>query len=73
MAFELKKELRSVGLDEKWLQDRIKDDPSILGLGDLAILARERRQRGALHHINTGHRGSNPLATKACLTAGDVM
>jgi hypothetical protein len=45
---ELKKvttvELRSVGLDEKWLQDRIKDDPSILGLGDLEVLARERRQ-----------------------------
>jgi hypothetical protein len=48
MAIELKKvtpvELRSVGLDEKWLQCCIKDDPSILGLGDLAVLARERRQ-----------------------------
>jgi hypothetical protein len=37
-------ELRSVGLDEKWLQDRIKEDPAILGLGDLEVLARERRQ-----------------------------
>ena len=48
MTLELKKitpvELRSVGLDEKWLQDRIKDDPNILGLGDLEVLARERRQ-----------------------------
>jgi hypothetical protein len=48
VVLELKKvtpiELRSAGLDEKWLQDRIKDDPAILGLGDLVILARERRQ-----------------------------
>jgi len=48
MALELKKitpvELRSVGLDEKWLQNQIKADPSILGLGELEILARERRQ-----------------------------
>lgn len=48
MALELKKiipvELRSVGLDEKWLQDRLKEDPNILGLGDLEVLARERRQ-----------------------------
>ena len=29
---------------EVWLQDRIQDDPSILGLGDVAVLDRERRQ-----------------------------
>lgn len=43
MALELKKvdsvELRSVGLDEKWLQDRIKEDPSLLGLGELEIVS----------------------------------
>lgn len=48
MPLELKKitpiELRSVGLDEKWLQQQIKEDTSILGLGELEILARERRQ-----------------------------
>lgn len=48
MALELKKitpvELREVGLDEKWLQDQIKADTSILGLGELEVLARERRQ-----------------------------
>ncbi len=48
MVFELKKivpvELRSVGLDEKWLQNQIKEDTSILGLGELEVLARERRQ-----------------------------
>ena len=32
-------------LDEKWVQDRIDDDPSILGLGnDLFVRGRERRQ-----------------------------
>src|SRR5215469_8064144 len=48
MAPELKKipsiDLRSMGLDEKWLQDRIIDDPSLLGLGDLEIAGREHRQ-----------------------------
>jgi hypothetical protein len=48
MAMELKKvasvELRAIGLDEKWLQDRIKDDPSLLGLGELEIVSREHRQ-----------------------------
>lgn len=29
-------------LNEKWLQDRIKDDPSILGLGDLEVKDVER-------------------------------
>ena len=48
MPLELKKvlpvELRSVGLDEKWLQDRIRDDPSLLGLGELEVAGREHRQ-----------------------------
>jgi hypothetical protein len=30
--------------DEKWLQNRIEEDPGLLGLGDLVILTRERRQ-----------------------------
>jgi len=29
---------------EKWVQDRIEEDPSILGLGELSIIERERRQ-----------------------------
>jgi len=48
MTLELKKiepvELRTVGLDEKWLQTQIMNDTSILGLGELEVLARERRQ-----------------------------
>ncbi|UCH85327.1 MAG: hypothetical protein JSW50_06465 [Candidatus Latescibacterota bacterium] len=31
-------------LNEKWVQARIADDPSILGLGDLILKDRERRQ-----------------------------
>jgi hypothetical protein len=30
--------------NEKWLQNRIEDDPSIIGLGDLTIIERERKQ-----------------------------
>lgn len=28
--------------DEKWLQDRIAEDPTILGLGEVVVLDRER-------------------------------
>ena len=31
---------------EKWLQDRIADDPTILGLGEAILLDRERHQEG---------------------------
>src|SRR4051812_31523593 len=48
MALELKKilpvELRSVGLNEKWLQDQIEQDTTILGLGELEIVRKEHRQ-----------------------------
>ena len=48
MALELEKavpvSLRSLGLDEKWLQVRINDDPSILGLGELEIAGKEHHQ-----------------------------
>jgi hypothetical protein len=37
-------QLRSIGLDEKWLQDQIKEDPSLLGLGDLYVFAKEHLQ-----------------------------
>lgn len=36
--------LRSLGFDERWLQDRIDEDPSILGLGDLSVLFKEKSQ-----------------------------
>lgn len=36
--------LRGLGLNERWLQERIVEDPSILGLGDLILLQRERPQ-----------------------------
>lgn len=34
-------------LTEKWVQDQIADDPTILGLGDLVLKDRERVQAGA--------------------------
>src|SRR5437016_14601854 len=36
--------LRSIGLDERWLQDQIKQDPSLLGLGEVQIIQSERTQ-----------------------------
>ncbi len=36
--------LKNSTYDEKWLQDRIEEDPTILGLGDLIIVQRERKQ-----------------------------
>ena len=48
MTLELKKaspaRLRALGLDERWLQDRIEEDPAILGLGDVNIVRREKSQ-----------------------------
>ena len=38
---------KTVGLDEKWLQDQIAADPAILGLGELDLKDRERIQPGA--------------------------
>jgi hypothetical protein len=36
--------LRDINLDEKWLQERIEEDPSLLGFGaDVQILRREKR------------------------------
>jgi hypothetical protein len=36
--------LRSLGLGEAWLQEQISRDPSLLGLGELVILQREKKQ-----------------------------
>jgi len=36
--------IRECGKDEYWLQDQIANDPSILGLGDLELVRREKRQ-----------------------------
>jgi len=36
--------IRDCGYDELWLQDQIIANPSSLGLGDLEVLTRERRQ-----------------------------
>jgi len=36
--------LKDIGKDEKWLQDRVQEDPSILRLGDLVVIEREKQQ-----------------------------
>lgn len=36
--------LRLLGLDERWLQVRIEEDPSLLGLGDINVVRREKSQ-----------------------------
>ena len=36
--------LQQAGKDEKWLQEMICQDPSILGLGDVAVIQREKTQ-----------------------------
>ena len=36
--------LKEVGLDEKWLQARIAEDPTIVGLGELTLIDKERIQ-----------------------------
>jgi len=37
--------LRDTGHDERWLQDQIYEDPTILGLGELEIWRKERTQK----------------------------
>lgn len=36
--------IRDCGLDEYWLQDQIYSNPSVLGLGDLEVVRREKQQ-----------------------------
>jgi len=36
--------IRECGFDEKWLQNQIYDNPSILGLGELEVIWREKKQ-----------------------------
>jgi hypothetical protein len=40
------KPLRSLGCDERWLQDRITEDPSILGFDNVTVVERERQMIG---------------------------
>ena len=48
MSFEYQKHqqvsLRELGKNEKWLQDYIAADPSVLGLGDLTLYRKELSQ-----------------------------
>lgn len=39
--------VRDLGFDERWLQDQVEKDPTVLGLGPLQVFRRERSQKGA--------------------------
>jgi hypothetical protein len=55
--------LRDLGLDEKWLQDKIEEDPSLLGLGDLIVVQRERKQSTGSNSSRSFHR--------SCISSAD--
>lgn len=38
---------RSESLNERWVQEQIAEDPSMLGLGDLQLVDKERPQPNA--------------------------
>ena len=65
--------LRSLGLDERWLQDRISDDPTILGLGELEIVSREHRQPvgGRIDFLMRGDDGETYYEVEVMLGALD--
>ncbi|MBR1236630.1 hypothetical protein [Bradyrhizobium sp. AUGA SZCCT0182] len=65
--------LRSVGLDERWLQQRIIDDPEILGLGQLEIASREHRQPygGRIDFLMRDAEGETYYAVEVMLGALD--
>jgi hypothetical protein len=41
-------------LNERWVQDRIAEDPSLLGLGDVVLKDKERRQPHAARIQQSG-------------------
>ena len=49
-----------VEFTEDWLQSVIADDPSILGLGPLELLERERRQRAGRLDLLLAAPGGSP-------------
>jgi len=48
-------------LNEKWVQDRIAEDPFMLGLGDVVLKDKERIQPRAGHnYLESGSRAPAP-------------
>jgi hypothetical protein len=43
-TFEKINLVKEAGFNEKWVQDRIAENPAILGLGDLILKDKERIQ-----------------------------
>lgn len=59
--------------NEKWLQDRIDEDPGILGLGELDIIYRERRQSsgGRIDFLFLNNESKTMYETEIMLGATD--
>ncbi len=65
--------IRDCDYDEVWLQDQIVGNPSSLGLGDLKVVARERRQSsgGRLDILLTNLRGDSMYEVEVMLGETD--
>ena len=66
--------LREVGKDEKWLQELIAKDPAILGLGDVDLIAREKKQPtgGRIDLILADRNAEEPLRYEVEIMLGSV-
>lgn len=66
--------LREAGKDEKWLQDLIAKDPSILGLGDVELVTREKKQPtgGRIDLILADRSSDEPIRYEVEIMLGSV-
>ena len=66
--------LRDAGKDEKWLQELIAKDPSILGLGDVDLVGKERNQPtgGRIDLILADRTSDEPIRYEVEIMLGSV-
>lgn len=69
----LPERLKAIGLSEVWLQDQIAKDPSLLGLGELEIVKREKIQPsgGRIDFVMSDSDGSTRYEIELMLGATD--
>lgn len=70
----LPERLRSLGLDEMWLQDQIALDPSLLGFGELAVIKKEKLQPngGRIDFVMADHDGETRYEIEVMLGETDA-